>query len=178
MRYPKAYIDYLVYFHGPRDYFECHEVLEEYWKEDKPGERKAHWVALIQVAVGFYHHRIKNYKGAERMIRNALHIFENEREAVEVLALDYEQLLVLLHRELEQIRQKKPYESVELPITDETLLVHCAEKCNEIDCKWGMVSDLENEELIRKHTLRDRSDVISERKKQLRLKQKSREASS
>ena len=32
-QYPEAYTDYLCYFHGARDYFECHEVMEEYWKE-------------------------------------------------------------------------------------------------------------------------------------------------
>ena len=36
MVYPEAYIEYLMYFHGNRDYFECHEVLEEYWKEVSP----------------------------------------------------------------------------------------------------------------------------------------------
>lgn len=49
--YPKAYIDYLVYFHGLRDYFECHEVLEEHWKKDDKAERKKYWVGLIQIAV-------------------------------------------------------------------------------------------------------------------------------
>lgn len=31
--YPAEYLEYLVYFHADRDYFECHEILEEYWKE-------------------------------------------------------------------------------------------------------------------------------------------------
>ncbi len=40
MMYPNAYLDYLVYFHGHRDYFECHEVLEEYWKKDQAGKKR------------------------------------------------------------------------------------------------------------------------------------------
>ncbi|MCD2486520.1 DUF309 domain-containing protein, partial [Staphylococcus aureus] len=49
--YPKAYIDYLVEFHATRDYFECHEILEEYWKEDPPKKRKRYWVGFIELAV-------------------------------------------------------------------------------------------------------------------------------
>lgn len=32
--YPEAYVAFLHEFHTTRDYFECHEILEEYWKED------------------------------------------------------------------------------------------------------------------------------------------------
>ncbi len=61
--YPKAYIDYLVEFHATRDYFECHEILEEYWKEDPPKKRKRYWVGFIQLAVALYHHRRQNTAG-------------------------------------------------------------------------------------------------------------------
>ncbi|MER2115318.1 MAG: DUF309 domain-containing protein, partial [Solibacillus isronensis] len=33
------FIDYCAYFNGNNDYFECHEVLEEYWKEIAPREK-------------------------------------------------------------------------------------------------------------------------------------------
>ncbi|PAD68333.1 hypothetical protein CHH83_14265, partial [Bacillus sp. 7586-K] len=32
--YDQEYIDFLVHFHCDRDYFECHEILEEHWKKD------------------------------------------------------------------------------------------------------------------------------------------------
>ncbi|WP_205628902.1 DUF309 domain-containing protein, partial [Acinetobacter baumannii] len=50
--YPEALIDYLVYFHADRDFFECHEVLEDYWKSLPKEERSLFWVGLIQIAVG------------------------------------------------------------------------------------------------------------------------------
>ncbi|MEH7501602.1 DUF309 domain-containing protein, partial [Neobacillus drentensis] len=28
--YPTEYIQFLAHFHGDRDYFECHELLEDY----------------------------------------------------------------------------------------------------------------------------------------------------
>lgn len=51
VNYPQAYIEYLEYYHGARDYFECHEVLEEYWKENPSSPLSAAWVGLIQLAV-------------------------------------------------------------------------------------------------------------------------------
>ncbi|WP_260405419.1 DUF309 domain-containing protein, partial [Paenibacillus sp. 598K] len=63
--YPDDYIQYLIEFHVTRDYFECHELLEEYWKE-QPGDDPFYdtWVGLIQIAVSQYHHRRSNHRGA------------------------------------------------------------------------------------------------------------------
>ena len=35
--YPTEYIQFLIHFHGDYDYFECHEILEEYWKTKPRG---------------------------------------------------------------------------------------------------------------------------------------------
>ncbi|WP_218197281.1 DUF309 domain-containing protein, partial [Pseudomonas sp. 2995-1] len=65
MNYPDAYIEYLIEFHGTRDYFECHEIMEEYWKKNK----EKHWHTLIQLAVAIYHERQHNYDGSLRLYR-------------------------------------------------------------------------------------------------------------
>ncbi len=85
--YPKAYIDYLVEFHATRDYFECHEILEEFWKEDPPKKRKRYWVGFIQLAVALYHHRRQNTAGAKRLMANSIRILQAEHRAVEDLGL-------------------------------------------------------------------------------------------
>jgi len=38
--YPEPYLEYLIQFHAERDYFECHEILEEYWKSAPANERE------------------------------------------------------------------------------------------------------------------------------------------
>ncbi|WP_017813868.1 DUF309 domain-containing protein [Paenibacillus shenyangensis] len=48
------YVAYLVYFNRDRDYFECHEVLEELWLDKG---REPVYQGLLQVAVGLYHFR-------------------------------------------------------------------------------------------------------------------------
>ena len=39
MSYEPLYVAYLVYFNRDRDYFECHEVLEELWLERERDRR-------------------------------------------------------------------------------------------------------------------------------------------
>ncbi|MDQ1233494.1 putative metal-dependent hydrolase [Paenibacillus sp. SORGH_AS306] len=48
------YVAYLVYFNRDRDYFECHEVLEELWLEK---EREPVYQGLLQIAVALFHFR-------------------------------------------------------------------------------------------------------------------------
>lgn len=172
--YPEAYIEYLAHFHGLRDYFECHEILEEHWKEDPRESRKLHWVGLIQIAVGLYHHRRGNFTGAKRMITNARRIVLNEREELENLAINVDELSDKLSSELQRIYEALPYNSFEIPITNNALITMCQNRCLELGCIYGSKSDLANIELIDRHTRRDRSDIIQERKQQQQLKQQKR----
>ena len=68
MDYEPLYLAYLVYFNRDRDYFECHEVLEELWLAQ---ERDPLYKALLQVAVGLYHFRNGNIRGATIMMNQA-----------------------------------------------------------------------------------------------------------
>jgi len=54
-----------------REFFECHEVLEEVWTPER-GPRRLFLQSLIHVAVGFYHHGRGNPVGAARQLRKAL----------------------------------------------------------------------------------------------------------
>ena len=67
--YDPLYVAYLYYFNVTRDYFECHEVLEELWMQDG---RNPLWQGLLQVAVGLYHHRNGNVSGAGKLLRAAV----------------------------------------------------------------------------------------------------------
>jgi uncharacterized protein len=170
MAYPHAYLQYLVYFHGNRDYFECHEVLEEYWKEVDPANRSSHWVGLIQIAVGLYHYRRNNVQGAGRMISKALSNLSDKKEELEKLGLESSALLHILEKALYDINEDVPYKSLDLPIKDRDLLKEAEELCREEGYTWCMPSDLSNKELIHRHSLRDRTPVITERLKALEKK--------
>lgn len=87
-KFPTSYIQYLAHFHGDRDYFECHETLEEYWKATDAGNKKSIWVALILLAVSTYHHRRNNFPGAIRTLTKAEEIFSETKEATARLGID------------------------------------------------------------------------------------------
>lgn len=166
--YDQAYIDYLIYFHCERDYFECHEVLEEHWKKDPPKERKKYWVGLIQIAVGLYHQRRGNYPGAYRMISNAINLLEEELEMLKILGLQNEELIKQLKHRKQEIFNKQPYHSFNFPIEDRRLESICLNRCTSENLTWGKHSDLSNEYLLHKHIKRDRTEVITERELQLK----------
>lgn len=168
--HPQAYIEYLFHFHCTRDYFECHEILEEYWKSTNKSEPK--WVGLIQVAVAMYHYRRNNLIGAARMLQTAINNIRTY--PVDSLELDQDMLISQLQDTYERCQQGKPYADFNLPILDEQLLQVCKELAHKRGYTWGEQSNLGNPELVEKHRLRDRTEIIEERKKQLRLKQLNR----
>ncbi|MCU1237368.1 MAG: hypothetical protein JWP63_5335 [Candidatus Solibacter sp.] len=57
-------------FNG-RQYFVCHEVLEEVWTPER-GPRRLFLQALIHLAVGLYHAERGNTAGATRQLRKGL----------------------------------------------------------------------------------------------------------
>jgi uncharacterized protein len=169
--YPSAYIDYLVYFHGDRDYFECHEVLEEYWKEHPGDPLSGIYVGLIQVAVALYHQRRGNRNGAVKMLKQAIRGLHNP--LVEQLGINGEQLQARLKQRLEELETSPelPYTDLDLCLSDAELTERCSRIASGRGKTWGQPSDLGDRYLLNKHTLRDRSEVIRERERQKQRKQ-------
>ena len=67
--YPDRYVRFLMYFNIDRDYYECHEVMEELWLEEG---RDPFYQGLLQVAVGLFHFRRENISGARKLFASAL----------------------------------------------------------------------------------------------------------
>ncbi|MFE8702614.1 DUF309 domain-containing protein [Cytobacillus sp. FJAT-54145] len=169
--YPKEYIEYLIHFHGDRDYFECHEILEEYWKETDSRNKESILVGFILLAVSNYHHRRSNYKGAQRTLNKAFSIFIQHREDLAKYGLRSEDFIPFLENCMIKIKNLEEYKSYNLPIHDPQLVDACIQACNERGFNWCQSSDLANFDLIHRHSTRDRSEVIADRKKALKVKQ-------
>ena len=67
--YDPLYVAFLAYFNRERDYFECHEVMEQLWLEEG---REPLYQGLLQVSVGLYHHRNGNIDGGIKLLSAAL----------------------------------------------------------------------------------------------------------
>lgn len=169
--YPEAYIDYLVYFHTDRDLFECHEVLEEYWKSVPDSPLRQAWQGLIQMAVGLYHQRRGNVAGAQKMLGSAISNLSESH--LQQLGFETAAFLELIKIRIEQLSEKpeRSYTDLNMPFADTQLQQVCMKRAASANKKWLDVSDLTDPNLIHKHTLRDRSEVVRERQKQLNLKQ-------
>jgi uncharacterized protein len=161
--YPDEYIQFLAHFHGDRDYFECHEILEEYWKKSDDQSKESIWVGLILLAVSSYHHRRTNFKGAERTLRKAIHIFTLHQTSLRKIGLEASSLLPLLTNQLTVIKNAGAYQSLLLPISDSNLLKKCMKKCEQMGYSWDTASNIDDRNLVNRHLLRDRSSVIQER---------------
>lgn len=158
-RYPDAYIQYLVQYHAVRDYFECHEILEDYWKDHPNSRYNQTWVMFIQLAVSLYHQRRGNRKGAIKLLSGAIKRF-NETHMRE-LGVNGAQLLAMMKERLYSLQQDErlAYADLDIPLTDPQLLARCRHEADRQGYQWGRASDLSDTQLVNRHLLRDRSEV-------------------
>jgi len=82
-----------------REFFECHEVLEEAWRPER-GPRRLFLQALIHVAVGFYHCQRGNPVGATGQLGKGLRKLAGYLPACECIdtARLYRETIALLDR--------------------------------------------------------------------------------
>jgi predicted metal-dependent hydrolase len=59
-----------------REFWECHEVLEDVWIEDSNDPARNVYWAIIQVATACYHYRNGNVVGAQGMLKKAKQKFK------------------------------------------------------------------------------------------------------
>lgn len=170
--YPQRYLDYLIHFHGDRDYFECHEVLEEQWKSESAPDPV--WVGLIQLAVGLYHQRRGNFAGAQKMFTSSLSILQQMPERLHSLGIDSTKLYHQLTLLVQAVQEQKPYQSINLPMIDPAIVKACEDGCRQLGMPYGELHNRPSDAILHKHKLRDREDVIREREQQLERKRQNR----
>ncbi|PKG24176.1 DUF309 domain-containing protein [Niallia nealsonii] len=169
--YPNEYILFLVHFHGDRDYFECHEILEEYWKQVDKANKQSIWVAFILLAVSCYHFRRGNYSGALKTIRKSLHIFQIKNEDINQYGLNKDKLLLTLEELEKQISHLSTFKGFNLPICDEKLEDLCKNKAAELGLLWKDQTPVDPT-IINRHLTRDRKAVLKEREEALFMRQR------
>jgi len=95
------FIQFLYDFNVTRDYFECHESMEELWLEEG---KAAHLQGLLQIAVALYHHRNDNISGATKLMASAL-----EKKLIgypnDLMGIDLAKLLAESGEYLERLRR-------------------------------------------------------------------------
>ncbi|MDU5140667.1 MAG: DUF309 domain-containing protein [Paenibacillus dendritiformis] len=176
MEYPTAYIEYMLEFHGTRDWFECHEIMEEQWKAESSAERKVWWLTLVQIAVGLYHERRGNLAGAGKMLRSAL--AHAPSVAWAELGINGKELVSQLTERVEAYRhgglRDRTYAEWNFPIADPGLAALCEARCLARGWPWCSTGSEQDESILHRHKLRDREPVMEARREAQRLKGRNR----
>lgn len=150
-----AIIKYLEEFHSKRDYFECHEILEHVWQQDKIGSRKVYLAALIQISVAMYHYRRSNFVGATKLFIMAKEKVYNDMYEFNKVGFDADKLIHLINSILLQLKNKVPYTSQSIPMQPNLLNEYIA-YCEKNDINPFKTSDISNEYLVNRHEQRFR----------------------
>lgn len=90
-----------------RDWFECHETLEDLWIAEK-GEVRIFYQGVLQIAVALHHWRNGNYGGATGLLERGTELLSrvaDECQHVDVSGLRADSLLVL--KELESLGRER-----------------------------------------------------------------------
>jgi predicted metal-dependent hydrolase len=82
--YAYQYLLFLYYFNIKRDYYECHDVMEDLWLEQ---QRDRFLQGLLQIAVGLYHFKWHNIPGAILLFEGAVEKLEPYPEVKEGIHL-------------------------------------------------------------------------------------------
>lgn len=149
--YPTEYIEFLIEFHTSRDYFRCHDLLEELWRDVSLSLAKDHvYVGLLQIAVSMYHWRRGNERGAQLLIEGSIEKLQGKRAELELLGIQFHECLALIHQLAAAIERGEQYHSPNLPLSEalnEALRISCEEN-NQC---WQATSNLEDEFLVHRH---------------------------
>jgi uncharacterized protein len=100
MIYDEKFVHFIVLFNCDRDYFECHEVMEELWLEEG---RNRFYQGLLQVAVGLHHWHNDNLSGAVKLFAAALEKLEPAGDIEH--GLDLKQLKADTQHALDQLQR-------------------------------------------------------------------------
>lgn len=163
------FVKFIVYFNQNQDFFECHEVLEDYWNE-VPNRTKDHpLTAYILLATGLYHWRRENHVGAARTLRKAAKKIREMpvKHPLFTKGIDFSTLNRDVQNTLSLVEEKKLFKPFPIGITSDelALIVKTTEQ------RMNLLP-LNSEMLIHKHKLRDRTNILQKKKKELSRKSK------
>jgi uncharacterized protein len=154
------FMQFVTYFNEHEDYFECHEVLEEYWKEIAPKDKTHPLTALILLATGMYHWRRDNLSGAERSLSKSIDRIQVNEESAFFEGIHIHHVVKNIQHALEFVQQKKSFEPFQIQIVSQNLK-------DAIDTQPALIP-LIGDHLIHKHMLRDRSEILKAREEKRR----------
>lgn len=156
------FVKFIVYFNKNQDFFECHEVLEDYWKEQPNFDKSHPLTAYILLATGLYHWRRGNFIGAEKTLAKAYKKMSYLQHVTPLFAdgIDFPLVYKNLAKSMHAVKEKQPFQSFPIEITSaelQTLYQRTAENLTLLPPNSKAIID--------KHLLRPKADLKSKKKR-------------
>lgn len=152
------FVQFLKEFNETFDFFECHELLEDYWKEVSPKKKDHPLTALILLSTSMYHWRRSNINGAIKTMNGSIKRLQETFPSTYYETINFPKLLQDATHSISLMLEKKTFNHFTIDIIDDHLLL----LVNEL----VIPSSEDLHFLTHKHMLRDRSEILIEREKQ------------
>lgn len=151
------FVKFIIYFNDNQDFFECHEVLEDYWNSIPERNKEHPLTSYILLSTGMYHWRRGNSIGALRTIKKAQQKMASMVSVASEFTegIDFDDLIKNIDNVVLAIEDNRPFKSFSIKVLSPEILRLVAD----------VVPTLEllphgSERVIHKHLLRDRSEII------------------
>ena len=155
--FDSKFVHFITEFNETKDYFECHELLEDYWKEVSPRQKVHPLAALILLSTSMYHWRRGNFQGASKTMKSSIKRMKETIQSPFFETLNTEQLLKDATQAYQSIQLHKPFTAFQIGIQNDSLLTLTKEVT--------LSKDRDQHFLMHKHMLRERSEILEEREK-------------
>ena len=156
-----------------QDYFECHEIMEEAWKDKEIFTKEDAEVFFVLIVTGEYHYRRDNITGAATSYKRALKLYDKHHYDVTVFGFSDE--FVDMLRERFTALAEIPFKPMQYPLKSwvyESLYELYQDDYESFSAFTLALLDRfeKDENIIHRHRLRDREDVIEARLEALNRK--------
>lgn len=149
-----------------QDYFECHEIIEEAWKDNELFTKEDAEVFIVLIVTGEYHYRRGNITGASTSYKRALKLYDKHRYDLTAFGFT-EDLIGVLETRFTHLADT-PFAPLHFPVQNwvyEGLYeMHRADYESYSAFTFDIKERFEKDPNITdKHRLRDREEVIEAR---------------
>ncbi|SES34149.1 DUF309 domain-containing protein [Psychrobacillus sp. OK032] len=158
------FVQFIKEFNGTNDYFECHELLEDYWKEVAPKSKHHPLTAFILLSTSMYHWRRGNITGAIKTMNGSMKRFSATSPSNYYETINYDKLMQDATHSISLMKERKAFQQFNIELMNEQL--------QRLVDALGITFSEDLHFLTHKHMLRDRSEILIERERQKEMRKR------
>lgn len=162
-----------------QDYFECHEIIEEAWKDKEIFTKEDAEVFIVLIVTGEYHYRRDNLVGASTSYKRALKLHDKHRYDLALFGFteDFMPMIENRFKHLAELSFTPLHYPVQKWVYEALYEIYKDDYESYSAFTLEILKRFEKDaSIIDKHRLRDREDVIEARLEALNRKLERRQS--